>query len=218
MSTTVDQKRGLIYTAFRDLLGEEQAGQAIAFWDSWGDTPRASFMPLRFMQAAQPELGLSTELKRKLIQYMIGYKLSDEHARPTQPLEEVPSSSAGTTSLEQSVSETAAMPNIAPSTESEQYIVFTALLYPLLTRLHLSERQFLEKMHPKSRFDVKSLLEGSQPMMRNPERVMGNCFDCIYELLCDEFGPVKADQVVARALNQAERLPEADLFSPRKLL
>ena len=208
MSTTLDQKRGLIYTAFRDLLGEEQAERAVAFWDSWNDTSRASFTPLRFTQAVQAELDLSTELKRKLIQYMVGYKISDEHA---QSFEAKPNAA------QQSVAELA-QPNTAPSIESEQYIVFTALLYPLLTRLHLSERQFLETLHPKARPDVKSLLEGSKPMMRNPERVMGNCLDRIYELLCDEFGPVKTDQIIARALNQAEMLPEATLFSPRKLL
>ncbi len=211
MSTTLDQKRGLIYTAFRDLLDEEQAERAVAFWDSWNDTSRSAFTPLRFTQAVQAELGLSTELKRKLIQYMVGYKMSDEHA---QSFEETKPSAVAT---KQSVSELA-QPNMAPSIESEQYIVFTALLYPLLTRLRLSERQFLETLHPKARSDVKSLLEGSKPMMRNPERVMGNCLDRIYELLCDEFGPVKTDQITARAVSQAERLPEADLFSPRKLL
>ncbi len=212
MSTTLDQRRGLIYAAFRDLLGEEQAARAVDFWDTWDDRARTSFTPLRFAQAVQKELGLSTETKRKLIQSMIGYKVSDEHA---QFLEASAPANLSTPSAAQLAS---AKPNIAPSTESEQYIVFTALLYPLLTRLHLSERQFLEKMHPKSRTDVKSLLEGSQPMMRNPERVMGNCLDRIYELLCDEYGPVKTDQIIARSVAQAERLPEADLFSPRKLL
>ena len=207
MSTTLDQKRGLIYAAFRDLLGEEQAGRAVAFWDSWNEASRASFTPLRFMQAVQGELGLSTDVKRKLIQHMIGYKMSDEHARSfeAQPVAE-------------SERAAAAKINMAPSIESEQYIVFTAMLYPLLTRLRLSERQFLEKMPPKSRPDVKALLEGSKPMMRNPQRVMGNCLDRVYELLCDAFGPVKTDQIIARALNQAEMLPEATLFSPRKLL
>ena len=217
MNTTLDQKRGLIYTAFRDLLGEEQAARAVDFWDTWDDAARTSFTPLRFAQAVQKELGLSTETKRKLIQSMIGYKVSDEHA---QSLEEAraPANLPKNSSVPSVAQPASAKPNVAPSIESEQYIVFTALLYPLLTRLRLSERQFLEKMHPKSRTDVKSLLEGSQPMMRNPERVMGNCLDRVYELLCDEYGPVKADQMVARSVAQVERLPEADLFSPRKLL
>ena len=210
MNTTLDQKRGLIYTAFRDLLGEEQAGRAVAFWDTWNAAKQASFTPLRFMQAVQAELDLSTDLKRQLIQYMIGYKVSEQHA---QALETSPAEQR-----QQVKNASGAKPNMAPSIKSEQYIVFTALLYPLLTRLRLSERQFLETLNPKARPDVKSLLEGSKPMMRNPERVMVNCLDRAYELLCDELGPVKTDQVVARALNQAEALPEADLFSPRKLL
>ncbi len=213
MNTSLDQKRGLIYAAFRDLLGEEQAARAVDFWDTWDDRARTSFTPLRFAQAVQKELGLSTETKRKLIQSMIGYKVSDEHA---QSLEEA--SAPTNLSTPSGAQFASAKPNMAPSIESEQYIIFTALLYPLLTRLHLSERQFLEKMHPKSRTDVKSLLEGSQPMMRNPERVMSNCLDRVYELLCDEYGPVKTDQIIARSVAQAERLPEADLFSPRKLL
>ena len=214
MNTTLDQKRGLIYTVFRDLLGEEQAAQAVDFWDTWDDRARTSFTPLRFAQAVQKELGLSTETKRKLIQSMIGYKVSDEHAQSLEASANLPKNPSAPSAAQPA----SAKPNIAPSIESEQYIVFTALLYPLLTRLHLSERQFLEKMHPKSRADVKSLLEGSQPMMRNPERVMGNCLDRVYELLCDNFGPVKTDQIIARSVSQAERLPEADLFSPRKLL
>ena len=207
MNTTLEQKRGLIHTAFRDVLGEEQAGRAVAFWDTWNAAKQASFTPLRFMQAVQAELDLSTDLKRQLIQYMIGYKVSNEHVQASEAaVENAAQSAKGIKS------------NVAPSIESEQYIIFTALLYPLLTRLRLSERQFLETLDPKARPDVKSLLEGSKPMMRNPERVMVNCLDRIYELLCDEFGPVKTDQIVARSLNQAEALPEADLFSPRKLL
>ena len=206
MRTTVDQKRGLIYTAFRDLLGEEQASRAVAFWDTWDAPKQASFTPLRFMQAIQNELGLSTQSKRELIEHMIGYKVSSENAQAfeeTKPAEPAEQSGAA---------------NVAPSIESEQYIVFTALLYPLLTRLRLSERQLLETVEPKARPDVKSLLEGSRPMRRNPERVMVECLDHVYELLCDSFGPVKTDQMVARSVAQAERLPEADLFPPRKLL
>ena len=206
MSTTIDQKRGLIYTAFHDLLDEEQASRAVSFWDTWDASKQASFTPLRFMQAVQAELNLSTDLKRQLIQRMIGHKVSEAHAFEEIPAEPTKQSVEGT------------KPNIAPSIESEQYIIFTALLYPLLTRLRLSERQFLEKIHPKERSDVKSLLEGSRPMMRLPERVMVDCLDHVYELLCDEFGPVKTDQIIARSVSQAEQLPEADLFPPRKLL
>ena len=205
MSTTLDQKRGLIYTAFRDLLDEEQAERAVAFWDSWNDTSRSAFTPLRFTQAVQAELDLSTELKRKLIQYMVGYKMSDEHA---QSFEETKPSAVTT---KQSVSELA-QPNMAPSIESEQYIVFTALLYPLLTRLRLSERQFLETLHPKARSDVKSLLEGSKPMMRNPERVMGNCLDRIYELLCDEFGPSRRTRSLLERLARLRGYPKPTSF------
>ena len=204
MKTTVDQKRGLIYTAFRDLLGEEQASRAVAFWNTWDAPKRASFTPLRFMQAVQKELDLSTQSKRELIEYMIGYKVSDEHAQEFEEAKSAEPAEQGG--------------NMAPSIESEQYIIFTALLYPLLTRLRLSERQLLETVEPKARNDVKSLLEGSRPMQRNPERVMVDCLDHVYELLCDDFGPVKTDQMVARSVAQAERLPEADLFPPRKLL
>lgn len=40
----------------------------------------------------------------------------------------------------------------------------------------------------------------------------------IYIGLCESIGPVEADQVLARALRSTERLPEARLFSPRRLL
>ena len=117
MNTTLDEKRGLIHTAFRDLLGEEQAGRAVAFWDTWNPAKQASFTPLRFMQAAQSELNLSTDLKRQLIQYMISYKVSDERAQSLEARAERPS-----TQNVQSAKDTKT--NVAPSIESEQYIVF----------------------------------------------------------------------------------------------
>ena len=206
MSAAFENKRGLIYAAFSDLLGEAQASSAVAFWDTWNPSNQASFTPLRFVQAVQAEVSLTSDLKRQLVKRMVGYKAHDE--APHETVKPTPASrvQAGVTGL-----------NTSFSIDSAQYIVFTALLYPLFTRLRLSERQFLATLHPEARSDVKSLLDGSSPMRRNPERVMRNCLDHLYELLCDEFGPVKTDQIIARALNQAEALPEADLFAPRQL-
>ena len=51
-----------------------------------------------------------------------------------------------------------------------------------------------------------------------PENFMSAYVSSFYMIFCGQFGPVIADKILARAIEDADELEEAKFFNPRRLL
>lgn len=121
-----------------------------------------------------------------------------------------------------------------PAIDAEPPVVFGALLRSIVTEVHRYHREALDEV----RKDALRVLDssGASAALRNAYReawpralqhdwqLRGSAADLAellrvtYHALAEAFGRVGAEQILQRGLRAAEAVPEARLFSPKRLM
>lgn len=115
-----------------------------------------------------------------------------------------------------------------------EQVVFGALMRALLAEMQQFHGGSLEDLRtdllkdlPKVKISnaVRQLYKEAwvQPMqhawhLNGPDKELASLIHHTYVGLCETLGPVDADQVLARAVRSAERLPQARQFPPKRFL
>lgn len=130
----------------------------------------------------------------------------------------------------------AALPASAPASDlpAEPPAVFGALLRAIVQEVHRYHREALDEV----RKDALRALDGSRAsaaarsayreawpralqhdwQLRHPPADLAELLRVTYHALAEAFGRVGAEQILQRGLRVAESLPEARLFSPKRLM
>lgn len=224
LNQDVTYYRRLIYTSFKGLLNETQTLKAVNLWENYF-ADSSVFSPVRFLRVCRETLVIPHGLAKILVQ-----RLSENMAMPIEELEPDPFTASDNTQIAP-IRNKPDMPRPSPSYTPEpppkrsEQVVFEFVLSTLLNGVWHDRREFLSyaegNVGKRATRMVQLWANASSPQLSVPEleqREMSRVLDAVYAWYCDMFGPNATDQSFARALAQAEKLPDAALFSPRKFL
>lgn len=236
--------RRLIYTSFSGMVSEKQALEAVSLWENYFSDSKV-FSPVRFLRVCKEALGIPNELAKILVRQLTENLDKSPEMLRDDPFQggEVPDPSVRISQIRntserniQNIVDQRAkrsdpgflpVPQMhRPKPKRSEQIVFEFMISTLLNGVWLERSELLSYIRgsalsmPSKRM-LQLWSEASAPQLMVPElelNEMTRVLDVIYTWYCDMFGPGTTDQSFARAVAQAEQLPEASFFSPRQFL
>ena len=236
--------RRLIYTSFSGLVNEQQALKAVSIWANYF-TDTKVFSPVRFVRVCKEALNIPNELAKVLVGRLtenlnrpVDMLKPDPFAGGEVPDASVRQSQVGSTSaqvIQNAIDRRARRtdPGLASTPQAQSHkskppeqTLFEFMLSNLLNGVWPQRRELIEylsesNLTPPCKVMLKRWSQASAPQLMIPDlevSEMSQAIDIIYVWYCDLFGPGATDQSFARLIAQAERLPEASFFSPRRFL
>lgn len=222
MSQISFEERVLIYRAAHGIVDKQQLEQAIGSWSGLGKTFSAQAFSRHCEQTLALEASKASTFRNKLAE------LCGEQSAP-KPLGSRPTAPTPTPPAPTSFSS----PPVSSVKKSSDQVVFEFLLRRTLSKLEVLgfdklRRDLGNKIRASNLpFNYSQIIESwlNEKISINDAELpkvsmsqMKGLMDAVYGWMCAAIGPVKADQVLARIVKQAELLPEANSFSPRRLL
>ncbi|EXJ17062.1 hypothetical protein [Imhoffiella purpurea] len=221
MSAT--QRREAVRLALSEALEPEDARSALRLWDSgFADSPSINI--IAFVAETAGLIDLSTKQRHDLRRALYHFLLK-----------------SGTQADSSSVSDP--VPPAAPDREPEtpaptqtrpSWVVFVCMVTNILAGVHMEGSDAMQEFSHSLR-QRKKKVRVSEPLDRAfvawsagqvriealetaTDADLARLFHAVYVATAEAIGPVEADRLLTRCINEAESLPEARLYPPRNFL
>lgn len=221
-------RRRAVYTALAPLMEEEPLFRAMWLWERQYANEHS--MRLRNFISEIVESGIYQGNAHTAYKNLVQSFMQDPNELVADPYPEMIKHQVHAQRVTNNIKFGAGPPAHRP----KETIVFEVVMKDFITSLEKQDTYSIDAiaqnvrdnsqvmdltMHQKQELLSWIIAKGNKPLsLAFSQSQMSTIINCTYIIACDLIGPVKSDHYLAKAISNAEKIPEASDFSPQHLL